>query len=39
MQKGTGGIGVGTELLRKSLFDVSGGNIGNTTTVLGRQMQ
>jgi hypothetical protein len=37
--KGTGGIGVGTELLRKRLFDTTGSNIGNTTTVLGRQMQ
>ena len=36
IEAGTGGIGVGTELMRKKLKDVDGNNIGDTSTVIGR---
>ena len=39
MERGTGGIGVGVELLRKNLKDVSGTDITNTTTVIGQAAQ
>lgn len=36
MQEGTGGIGVGTELFRKRLFNTSGSNLTSTDTVVGQ---
>jgi hypothetical protein len=36
LEKDTGAIGVGTELLRQSLKDTVGANIANTTTVIGQ---
>jgi hypothetical protein len=38
IKKGTGGLGVGTELLRANLYDVLGSPITNTSTVLGRSI-
>jgi hypothetical protein len=37
--KGTGAIGVGTELLRQEIFDVDGGNLTATTTIPGRLVE
>ena len=39
MLKGTGGIGVGTELLRQNLKDVSGVDLTATTTVIGQAVE
>lgn len=39
MLKGTGGIGAGTELLRKKLKDVNGSDLTATTTVVGESIQ
>ena len=36
IKRGTGGLGVGTELLRKSLKDVDGSNLASTETVVGQ---
>lgn len=36
MSVGTGGIGVGTELLRKRLFSTAGANLTSTDTVVGQ---
>lgn len=36
MEEGTGGIGVGTELFRKRLFNTSGVNLTSTDTVVGQ---
>lgn len=36
IERGTGGLGVGTELLRKALKSTAGANIGDTTTVIGQ---
>ena len=38
IKQGTGGLGVGTELLRANLKDVAAGNITNTTTVIGQSV-
>lgn len=37
--KGTGGIGVGTELLRKRLHNTAGANLVSTNTVVGQVQQ
>lgn len=39
MEAGTGGIGVGTELLRKKLKDINGADVTDTATVLGQDHQ
>src|SRR3990167_932259 len=39
MLKGTGGIGVGTELLRRRLFNTGGTNLTSTDTVVGQAKQ
>jgi hypothetical protein len=36
IKKGTGGLGVGTELLRQQLKDVAGTGITDTATIVGR---
>lgn len=39
LERGTGALGVGTELLRKSLYDSAGGGITDTTTVVAGAIQ
>lgn len=39
MLKGTGGIGVGVELLRRRLYNTSGGSLISTNTVVGQAKQ
>lgn len=39
IERGTGGLGVGTELFRKALTDVAGSGVTSTTTVIGGAMQ
>jgi hypothetical protein len=38
IERGTGAIGVGTELLRQDLFDVEGGDVESIATFIGRQV-
>lgn len=37
MKKGSGGIGIGVELMRKRLADVTGANLTSTATVVGQE--